>query len=484
MKRPPLPTWLAGLRPRLAAAFALVTILGAAAASGATYVTSRTTILGGVQNPAMDTLVERVKANMVLLATPPTQSSLDTFASALDGAVVVYGQMRSSTGTSLSQIPPELRTAVAGADSVQFQRVVDDGIPRFAFGLPLLTRTADGRTTHSGVEVYATVSLYQQQAAIDELAKSAWQTTLLALPFAIALALLAARQVLRPVRALNTAASQLGHGQLDVRLKAKGSDELAQLVTTFNNTAAELERTVGTLREMEADARRFVADVSHELRTPLAAMNAVTDVLDEDAGQLPADTAVAARLVSAETKRLTRLVQDLVEISRFDAGRAELRLEEWDLATAVTDCLAARGWRVGEGLAVDLPEGRTAIFDRRRFDIVVANLVGNALRHGAPPVEVRVRTGEDTVDGAGREVVVLTVEDHGPGIPEETLPRVFDRFTKADTSRARSEGSGLGLAIARENARLHGGDLTASNTPDGARFTFSLPRYPAAGARP
>ncbi|HKN53017.1 MAG TPA: HAMP domain-containing sensor histidine kinase, partial [Amycolatopsis sp.] len=254
------------------------------------------------------------------------------------------------------------------------------------------------------------------------------------------------------------------------RLPAKGSDELAQLVTTFNNTATELERTVGTLRAMEADARRFVADVSHELRTPLAAMNAVTDVLDEDAGQLPPDTAVAARLVSAETRRLSRLVQDLVEISRFDAGRAELRLEDWDLATAITDSLTARGWEPGPDLVADLPAGITATLDRRRLDLIVANLVGNALRHGAPPVRVRL--------SAERDDVVLEVTDHGPGIGEEMLPLVFDRFTKADTARARSEGSGLGLSLARENARLHGGDIKASNTGSGARFVVRLPRRP------
>jgi len=312
------------------------------------------------------------------------------------------------------------------------------------------------------------VSLGQQQEAIDDLATKAWTYSVLALPVAVAVALLAARQVLRPVRALNTAASQLGRGRLDVRLRTTGSDELAQLVTTFNNTAAELQRTVGTLQAMEADARRFVADVSHELRTPLAAMNAVTDVLDEDAGQLPADTAVAARLVSAETRRLTRLVQDLIEISRFDAGRAELRREELDVAAAVADSLAARGWEHGAGLVTELPAGIAAALDRRRLDIVVANLVGNAMRHGAPPVEVVLRAEDGDV--------VLTVTDHGPGIPEEVLPAVFDRFTKADTARARSEGSGLGLSIARENARLHGGDIVAANTGTGARFELRVPR--------
>ncbi len=462
-------SWLAGLRPRLVAAFAVIMILGATAAAGASYVSARNTILEGIQDQTMLKLRDQIVAYLPTVSLPPTQATLDAFAAALkpSGALVVYHGLYSSSGMAPQDVPGALREAVANSTNIQFQRVDVQGFPMFFVGIPV--QTASGRT--SGLEVYAGTPLGQQQTAIEDLSRTAWQTAALALPFAVAVALLAARQVLRPVRALNTAADQLGRGRLDVRLRVKGSDELAQLVTTFNNTAAELERTVGTLRAMEADARRFVADVSHELRTPLAAMNAVTDVLDEDAGQLPADTAVAARLVSAETKRLTRLVQDLIEISRFDAGRAELRREELDVAAAVTDSLTARGWEPGaenSDVVADLPAGITAALDRRRLDIVVANLVGNALRHGAPPVEVVLR--------ADPGAVVLTVTDHGPGIPDEVLPRIFDRFAKADTSRARSEGSGLGLSIARENARLHGGDVVAANTGTGARFELRLPR--------
>ncbi|MEV7099144.1 HAMP domain-containing sensor histidine kinase [Amycolatopsis sp. NPDC051045] len=459
-------SWLAGLRPRLVAAFAVIMILGATAAAGASYVSARRAILEGIQDQTMLKLRDQIAAYLPTLSMPPSQAALDTFATALksSNALVVYRELHSSSGPALDDVPADLRHAVAASTYIQFQRVDVQGYPLFFVGVPV--QTAGGRP--SGLEVYAMARLTDQQEAIDELARNAWKVSALVLPFAVGLGLLAARQVLRPVRALNTAASQLGRGRLDVRLRAKGSDELAQLVTTFNHTAAELERTVSTLRTMEADARRFVADVSHELRTPLAAMNAVTDVLDEDAEQLPPDTAVAARLVSAETRRLTRLVQDLIEISRFDAGRAELRREELDVAAAITDSLAARGWEPGDGLVADLPAGITARLDRRRLDIVVANLVGNALRHGAPPVEVVLRQE--------RGDVVLTVTDHGPGIPADVLPRVFDRFTKADTARARSEGSGLGLSIARENARLHGGDIVAADTGGGARFELRLPR--------
>ncbi|MEU4249873.1 HAMP domain-containing sensor histidine kinase [Amycolatopsis sp. NPDC026612] len=466
MTAPRIRSWLAGLRPRLVAAFAVIMILGVTTAAGVSYVFARRAILEGFQDQTMLKLRDQIVAYLPTVSLPPSQGTLDAFATALksSNALVVYRDLHSTSGLSIDDVPGDLRHAVATTTNIQFQRIDVQGFPVFLVGVPVQT----GSGKPSGLEVYAMARLTDQQVAIDELARNTFLFSALVLPFAVGVALLAARQVLRPVRALNTAASQLGRGRLDVRLRVKGSDELAQLVTTFNHTAAELERTVGTLRAIEADARRFVADVSHELRTPLAAMNAVTDVLDEDAEQLPPDTAVAARLVSAETRRLTRLVQDLIEISRFDAGRAELRREELDVAAAITETLAARGWEPGADLVADLPPGISARLDRRRLDIVVANLVGNALRHGSPPVEVALR--EERGD------LVLTVTDHGPGIPAEVLPKVFDRFTKADSARARSEGSGLGLSIARENARLHGGDIVAANTGTGARFELRLPR--------
>src|SRR5699024_6252409 len=152
--------------------------------------------------------------------------------------------------------------------------------------------------------------------------------------------------------------------------------------------------------------------------------------------------------------RLVRLVEELMEVSRFDAGTARLRPERVDVAGAVRDSLRSRGW--SEQVTLEAPEGGVLPLDRRRVDVIVANLVGNALRHGAPPVRVLVR--------ALPEWVHVTVTDGGPGLDEQVLPLVFERFYKADTARARSSGSGLGLAIARENARLHGGDLTAHNT--------------------
>jgi two-component system sensor histidine kinase MtrB len=208
--------------------------------------------------------------------------------------------------------------------------------------------------------------------------------------------------------------------------------------------------------------------VSHELRTPLTAMTAVTDVLGGDEG-LTGDAAAAGRLVRQEVLHLNRLVEDLIEISRFDAGTAQLVTDDTDVATAVSRCLRARGWT---DVRTDVPAGLTARLDRRRFDVIIANLVGNALSHGGPPVEV---TASIQPNGPGGRLAV-EVRDHGPGLPAATIAHVFDRFYKADNARARSEGSGLGLAIAWENARLHGGRIEAGNHPGGgAVFTVSLP---------
>jgi two-component system, OmpR family, sensor histidine kinase MtrB len=292
---------------------------------------------------------------------------------------------------------------------------------------------------------------------------------LLLLAVITGLAFAASRPVLLPVRRLARAAQRMAGGDLSVRIQPRGRDELAQLVTSFNGMASALEEKVGELERMEARARQFAGDVSHELRTPLTAMTAVTDILYEHPG-LAGDAATAARLVHTEVLHLNRLVEDLIEISRFDAGTAQLVIDDTDVAAVVDRCLRARGWT---DVAADVPAGLTVRLDRRRFDIILANLVGNALRHGALPVTV---TAGLRPDGQGGTRLTVAVRDHGDGLPPDAIPHLFDRFYKADTARARSEGSGLGLAIAWENARLHGGRIDAGNHPGGgAIFTVSLP---------
>jgi two-component system sensor histidine kinase MtrB len=175
-------------------------------------------------------------------------------------------------------------------------------------------------------------------------------------------------------------------------------------------------------------------------------------------------------LVVEGTHRLRQLVEHLIEISRFDAGAATLVLDDVLVKEAIAATLSARGWC--DQVAVAGPGDLTARLDPRRFDVIVANLTGNALTHGRSPVQIRFasHTRDDT---PGFE---LTVTDHGLGIPQDLLGLVFDRFVKADSARSRSAGSGLGLSIAMANTVLHGGTLRAANsTAGGAVFTLWLP---------
>ncbi|GAB3488704.1 sensor histidine kinase [Amycolatopsis cihanbeyliensis] len=465
-----MPRWLTGLRVRLLLAFVLVTVVGAVAAAWASYGSARGSLVSEAQQRTTEDVQRRVGSVAIDLTYPPDQEALDRLRSAVGGpALVTYGRLTSAEGADLGLLTGTLRAAVRERNALVLQRVTPASGPKLLVGTPVVKTTVDGERRPSGIEVYAVRDLMPTQQQIDASAQAAVRTSALALPLAIVLALLAARRVLRPVRELRGTARRFARGDLDVRLRVRGSDELAELSGTFNHMAAELQASVAELRRMETDARRFVADVSHELRTPLTTLTAVAEVLEAEAGQMRRDARDSTLLAVEETRKLTRLVEDLIEVSRFDAGAATLRLEDVDVGGAVEDCLRARGW--GERVELDAPEEIGAVLDRRRLDVLVANLVGNALRHGRPPVRVRLRADE-------REVEVVVV-DHGPGLPEGGAERVFARFYKADIARTRSEGSGLGLAIAVENARLHGGDIDAGNEPGaGARFVVRLPRFP------
>ncbi|WP_407548890.1 ATP-binding protein [Streptomyces sp. Pv4-95] len=469
------PQLLRGLRARLVVAFLLVAAVSALTTAGLTYREARNAILQRSQDIAVNDLREQINSLAPELPVPPSQSDLDFFRVQLersgksrDWDISVHYSGVSDSGGGLRRdvvVPAELKESVEKRHVPAFQRVERDGAPWLLIGMPV--RQSDGDA--SALSVYAQLPLNAEESNVEALVSAAQRGALPVLALAVIPALFAARGVLRPVRGLRQAAGRLAEGRLDTRLEVKGADELADLSRSFNDMAARLEESMAELRRLEANARRFAADVSHELRTPLAAMSAVTDVLDEDAESLDPDTASAVRLISQETGKLARMVEDLMEVSRFDAGAASLHLDEVDVAETIRKTLQARAWR--ERVSTELPDGVRARLDPRRLDVVVANLVGNALHHGGEPVRVLLRTPE-----AGADRLLIEIRDSGPGIDPEVLPHVFDRFYKADSARARSEGSGLGLAIALENVRLHGGAVRAANSPEGgAVFTVELP---------
>ncbi|KNB54281.1 sensor histidine kinase [Streptomyces caatingaensis] len=470
-----------GLRARLVVAFLLAAALSALAAASLTFRQARAAILDRARDDAVHDLRSQVGSLAPDLPAEPGRADLRALALQLDRAggsrgwraAAAYrgGEPVSATGTG-PVVPERLRAVAGPSRTAVVQRFHHGGVPWLAVGLPV-TR-ADRPGEPSGLVVYASFSLAGQERDVAALVAAARAGALPVVLLAVVPALFAARRVLRPVRRLRSAAEDMAAGALDTRIRVTGDDELADLGRTFNTMAATLQADAERLRTMEARARRFAADVSHELRTPLAAMTAVTGVLDEDAasGRLEPETAEALELVADETHKLVRMVEDLMEISRFDAGAAVLEPDDVDVGELVGKTLALRHWQGRVG--ADVPAGLRARLDPRRVDVVLANLIGNALRHGGPSVPVDVRARAE----GGR--LVVTVTDGGPGIPADVLPHVFDRFTKGDAARTRSEGSGLGLAIAAENARLHGGTLTAANAPGGgAVFTLTLPLDPA-----
>jgi signal transduction histidine kinase len=272
-----------------------------------------------------------------------------------------------------------------------------------------------------------------------------------------------ARSTLRPVARASAAARSLAEGLLETRLPVTGRDEFGGWAQAFNEMAAALEAKISALSLAQARERRFTADVAHELRTPLTALVGEASLLADHLDSIPPESRRPAELLIADVGRLRRLVEDLMEISRFDAGRESVQAETVDLGSLAAAAVRARGWE--ERVRLDAEEVLVTS-DPRRLERIVSNLVGNALEHGRRGVAVRV--GRDGV-GAFVEVV-----DQGPGILPEHLPHLFERFYKADASRS-GRGTGLGLAIAQENARLLGGQIEVWSEPgEGTRFTLRL----------
>jgi two-component system sensor histidine kinase MtrB len=283
------------------------------------------------------------------------------------------------------------------------------------------------------------------------------------------LALLAARAIARgvlaPVEAAGRAAERIEHGDLTARVPVTSRDEFGAWAERFNRMAAALADTIGRLRDSQAQNRQFVADVSHELRTPLAALVAEASILRDHLDALPPEARRPGELLVGDVSRLRVLVEELMELSRFDAAAEQVITEPVNVVELVRTVAGAR--LPGADLA--LPSRPLVIVtERRRLERILGNLLDNAREHaGGSGVEVELLTTTDTL--------ILVVADRGPGVPPDRLVRIFERFYKADPSR-RSGSSGLGLAIAAEHAALLGGTLSASNRAQGGlRIELQLP---------
>ena len=300
---------------------------------------------------------------------------------------------------------------------------------------------------------------------VNRLNRAALTAALIAGGVSIVLTLLFAYQLIRPVRALTTAAEKLAEGKLNKRVTVRGDDELATLGRAFNRMAASLQNAEETRQAM-------TADIAHELRNPLAVQRANLEAMIDEVYPLTVENLAP---IMEQNHLLTRLVEDLRTLALADAG--ELRLER--SPTDFTDLVG----RVVERFIPQADSRQIRIefqskdmlpmiaIDAGRVEQILGNLISNALRYAPDNSPIRMDLSSEETG------FQLSVRDYGLGIPEESLPHIFDRFYRADRSRSRTEGgTGLGLAIARQLTEAHGGTITARNHPDGgAEFILILP---------
>jgi two-component system, OmpR family, sensor histidine kinase MtrB len=453
-----------GLQWRITIAFLGAALAVSALVAGTTYVLVERYLLGQRIEESLQQAYGSLRSAQRYLARPEEEVSVVDLASVVSArggdAVLMQGTVSfpSSLGVSDEFIPDGLRAAVN--DGRVGYAFTESPSPQLVFGSPV--------PRHGELDVFFFYPLGDLEATLQILRNVLIGVSAGAVVIAALAGTRVSRRVVDPVRRASHAARRVAEGLLETRMPVSGRDELAALASSFNEMAAALEERIG--RE-----KRFVSDVSHELRTPLTTLRTSTEYLLEHSDLMTPAVRRAAELLAADLDYLQRLVDDLLDLSRVEAGRVEMSWERISMADLVREVVARRV-RVGRQVVrVELdapPRDLMTVADKQRLERVVANLVDNALLHGAGR-DVTVRVGAD--DGT----LLVTVEDRGPGIPPGTAHRIFERFYKADPARHRHErrGSGLGLAIARENAHLHGGEIEVQDGRSrGARFVFRIPR--------
>src|SRR5487761_2708400 len=308
---------------------------------------------------------------------------------------------------------------------------------------------------------------------------------------------------LRPLSQVTRAARRVASGDLSQRVRLRHSDdEMGQLAMTFDEMVARIEAAFSARRRSEERMRQFIADASHELRTPLTSIRGYTDVLLRGAKENPETTERVLLATRREAERMSRLVNDLLTLARLDTGRP-LETQTFDLIALAGECVDQARILADERQVIIRTDRRGHLMltgDSDRLKQVMLVLLDNALKYGRQTPDGWVRLSVGRNDG----LAIVTIEDNGPGIAQDDLPRIFERFYRAERAAsirrmtgagqpsgqppqqpdaravsASPKGSGLGLAIAQAIAQAHGGSLTAQSTPGaGATFTLTLPITP------
>ena len=437
------------LRRRLAVAILMVGALSAGAVAVSGYLLVRQARLHDSADAAVGVarvdlgLAERTPNGAVLISELSTRGQLFTLAEG--------GQLR---GSAL-RVPVGLQRLVRGRRQIAYQRMTVRGEPLVVVGVP------QPRLDRQLYLFSSEAQLWRDLGTLRNVLLIGW---LVVTGLSGVAGIVLARGLLRPVAAASNAARSLAEGLLDTRLPAGAEDEFGVWAASFNSMADALQAKITELTAARERERRFTADVAHELRTPLTALVNEVRRLSLGIDRMPPNDARMIELLGRDSGRLRRLIDDLLEISRLEAGQEPIERDRVDVAKLIDTIVQTNAWNDHVTVAAN---GTTLVTDRHRLERILSNLIGNAIEHGGRSTRVAAH-GSD-------EGVLIDVSDQGPGIPPEFMPHLFERFSKADTSRS-ANGSGLGLAIAAENAALLAGRIEVTNLPGrGARFTLHLP---------
>jgi two-component system, OmpR family, sensor histidine kinase MtrB len=444
-----------GIRARSATAFAVLALLLSIVLSVVTYELARWYLLDQRQTLATRQAMINALVTQGIVAAGDTTP--DAVVASLSGvpnakAVLRVGDAWYTAVVELGQssVPESLVSAASGAPARQ--RAVVGGSPYIVVGVPL-----------QGVDAvyFEFLPLSDYVRTLDTLAVVLIVGASITTVLGAGAGWVASRKVLRPLSDVADAARAMSAGELDRRLHVERDPDLQPVAESFNDMADSLQQRIE--REL-----RFTADVSHELRTPLTSMGSAVNLAKR--ANLTGRAQFAIEVLDEQVDHLRRLTLELLEISRIDAGVVNLVRSEVDVEQLVTGVLA------GQGVAPSVIENRlngcaTHPLDATRFEWVVANLVENADRYGGGVTAV-------VLDRDG-DALVVTVDDAGPGVPEEDRVAIFGRFHRGAAAQpiGLPKGTGLGLSLVDEHVKLHGGTVTVDDAPGGgARFVVVIPR--------
>ncbi len=457
-----------GLRSRILLTFGLGTLGLSVFLALATYSFTRSNLVDERESNAVEQAYDSAKRVAVDLRSAPTnvQSVVDRLGS--DRPLLYYrgtwtaGDARFSSG----QVPVAMLTAVIDEDRPTKMRFSVDDELVLAVGVPL---------DEVGGAYFEFASFDDVQSTLRSVGFALIFASAITTLVGIVLGAVSASRAVRPLTAASQAAQALAGGRLDTRLEPTDDPDLAALTKSFNDMATALQERV------ERDAR-FTSDVSHELRSPLMTLSASVEVMKARRDEMPDRAQAALDLLVADVARFQGLVEDLLEISRFDAGAIRLNEEELLVGEFVRQACAASSLPRTPVMVSPTADEMVIRGDRRRLARVVANLVDNGRIHGGSDVEVSVFVPDDDVSSG---VVWIMVEDHGPGVPPEERTLIFERFARGGVAgrRGGSEGAGLGLALVDEHVRLHRGRAWVEDRHDGAEGSCFVIELPAEALR-